>query len=343
MARMPTLFQFLSARSASGRCGALASSLLVLALLLGALAVRAEGPAADGPGASVSAATCPPEPQPVSRALMQRARELARDRGFLWRLHRDGRVSYLYGTMHAGRAEGFALGPTVEAALYRTGQLALEVDVTDPAAMEAFAQALRGPARALPPALASALQAAWRAECLPPADLLTGPPELHATRLLMAHAQREGLYGLYGAESLLLMRSSMAQRPVTGLESVQTQLSALLARSDEEAQAMVSEALAERDKPRHGTLARLTQAWDRSDLQTIEAYPQWCECLLTEADRSAYERLVSGRNPGMAAAIERLHTQGPSVFAAVGALHVVGPQGLPALLQARGFQVERLF
>ena len=44
----------------------------------------------------------------------------------------------------------------------------------------------------------------------------------------------------------------------------------------------------------------------------------------------------------MADAIGRLH-ENVSVFAAVGALHMVGPQGLPTLLQAKGFKVQRVF
>ena len=78
------------------------------------------------------------------------------------------------------------------------------------------------------------------------------------------------------------------------------------------------------------------------DLKDLEAYADWCDCLNTPSERAAFARLVDGRNPGMADAIERLHA-GVSVFAAVGALHLIGPQGLPALLLARGFTVTRLF
>jgi uncharacterized protein YbaP (TraB family) len=72
----------------------------------------------------------------------------------------------------------------------------------------------------------------------------------------------------------------------------------------------------------------------------LETYPQWCNCLGTEAERQLYARVVDGRNPGMAEAIARQLRQGRSLFVAVGALHLVGPQGLPALLAAQGFQVQ---
>lgn len=274
---------------------------------------------------------------------MLRAQQQATDRGFLWRLSRNGRDSFLYGTLHAGRPEWFALGPRVEAALFRTGVLALEINVTDPAVLAELRRAGNGVPRALPDDVMRSLRAAWAAECLPASDLVQGAAEYHATQLAVAQAQRLGLFPLYGAESVLLMRSLRAERPVTGLESVQTQLSALLARSDDEAATMVREMLAERQRPQSTrSLERLAQAWANNDLQDLEAYAGWCECLNTPTEREAYARLVDGRNPGMAEAIERLHEQ-VSVFAAVGALHVVGAQGLPHLLEAKGFKVQRIF
>ena len=290
-----------------------------------------------------STPSCPPQAQAPSRELMLKARQQAVDRGFLWRVSRDGRDSFLYGTVHAGRPEWFALGPRTTASLFRTGALALEINVTDPAVLAALRGATQGPARALPPELKRALQAAWAAECLPAAELEQGAPEVHVMQLAVAQAQRQGLFPLYGAESVLLMSSLSAQRPVVGLESVQTQLSALMARNDAEAVDLVREALAELQRPAAAqTMERLTRAWEQGDLQTLEDYPRWCDCLNTPTEREAYARLVDGRNPGMADALENLHGQ-MAVFAAVGALHLVGPQGLPALLRARGFVVERLF
>lgn len=274
---------------------------------------------------------------------MQQAQQQAADRGFLWRISRDGRDSYLYGTIHAGRPEWFALGPKAEASLFRTGALALEIDVSDPAVLAALREAMQGPSRALPAELMRSLRTAWAAECLPADTLDRGAAELHVLQLAVAQAQRQGLFPLYGAESVLLMRSLRAERPVVGLESVQTQLSALMARNDDEAAAMVRETLAELQRPLAARgLERLARAWDRGDLKELEAYPDWCDCLNSPTERAAYARLVDGRNPGMAEAIGRLHAR-VSVFAAVGALHLVGAQGLPALLEAKGFKVVRVF
>ena len=286
---------------------------------------------------------CPPEPVPLSHEVLQKAQQQATDRGFLWRISRDGRESFLYGSMHAGRTDWFALGPQTETALSSAGVLALEIDLTDPAVLDALSGAMQGPARPLPAALMQSLRLAWAAECLPEAALAQGAVELHVMQLAVAQAQRQGLFTLYSAESLLLMRSMRALRTVVGLESVQTQLSALMARDDEEAATMVSEMLAELQRPRAASsLERLAQAWANRDLKDLEAYGEWCDCLNTPTEREMYARLLDGRNPGLAESIERLHAE-DSVFAAVGALHMVGPQGLPSLLKARGFTVTRMF
>ncbi len=44
----------------------------------------------------------------------------------------------------------------------------------------------------------------------------------------------------------------------------------------------------------------------------------------------------------MAARIDALHGDGKRVLVAVGALHMTGERGLPKLMAARGYTVERL-
>lgn len=275
---------------------------------------------------------------------MQKAMQHVADRGFLWRLRRNGRDSFLYGSMHAGKAEWFALGPRVERALQRTGVLALEINVTDPAVMDKLRTAQQAPASVpLPPDLVADLEKAWVAECLPKEDLGKGPAELQVVQLAVVHAQRAGLFGLYGAESLLLMQSMRVQRPVVGLETPETQLAALMGGDHGDVADLIRSSLDELRRPAaKAALVRLADGWARNDLADLERYAEWCDCLRTPAEREDFTRVVDARNPGMAKAIDVLHRD-VSVFAAVGSLHMIGPKGLPVLLRQLGFEVERVF
>src|SRR5207248_10149019 len=77
-------------------------------------------------------AACPPAAQPPTAEQAQAGLQNARDRGFLWRLRKDGHVSYLYGTVHVARQDWMVPGPTVMAALRASDTLALELDMLDP-------------------------------------------------------------------------------------------------------------------------------------------------------------------------------------------------------------------
>ena len=58
---------------------------------------------------------------------IQAAQRDARDRGFLWRISKDGRSSYLYGTLHVGKLDWAFPGPRLAEALRDTDALAVEI------------------------------------------------------------------------------------------------------------------------------------------------------------------------------------------------------------------------
>jgi hypothetical protein len=74
----------------------------------------------------------------------------------------------------------------------------------------------------------------------------------------------------------------------------------------------------------------------------MTAYASWCECQDTPQQRADFVKLIDDRNLVMADKITRLHAEGGKLFVAVGSLHMIGRVGLPALLAARGFKVERV-
>ena len=74
---------------------------------------------------STQAQTCPPALQTPSAEQIQQAQRNIRNRGYLWKISKDNRSSYLYGTIHLGRFEWIFPGPNLRAALQAVDVLAL--------------------------------------------------------------------------------------------------------------------------------------------------------------------------------------------------------------------------
>ena len=286
-------------------------------------------------------AACPPSLPPASAAQMAAAER--QDRGFLWSVERDGRTSYLYGTLHVGKPTWMRPGPRVSEALAASDVVALEIDPGDPGVQ---AELLAGDDRApvkLPPPLKARLARQVQAACVPAAAVAGLSAAMQAVMLGVLEARWAGLDPGFAQEQALAQRARDDGREVVALETVALQKKVLVPESESEALAMIDSSLAELESGSgRRMIARLARAWERSDLATIAGYERWCECARTAAERAALRALNDDRNPGLAERIEALHAGGQRVFAAVGSLHMTGPKGLPRLLEARGFRVERV-
>ncbi len=302
----------------------LPSLLLTLLLLCGALA---------------HAADCPPPPQAA-----QPPTGPAPDRGALWRLDKDGRSSYLYGSMHAGRAEWMLPGPKLTVALLATQLLALEVDAQDPALPAQLAQAMA----ALPPLPLEAddqarLDRQADVACVPRQALAGLHPMLQVSTLQMLAGRHEGLHLQFAQEAMLGAAARRLGRPVVALETAGQQLALLVPEDAALGRRLLREGLDHLESPRaRQTLQRLARAWEAGDLALLGSPERLCDCQPTADEKAYLARLNDSRNPAMAQRIAELHGQGKPLLAAVGMLHMTGPQALPQLLQGLGFQVERL-
>ena len=299
------------------------------------------GIAALGLALAVSAfadTRCPPPPAPPSTAPAQASPAEARDRGLLWRIRKDGRDSWLFGTLHVGRPEWSVPGPVLRQALAGSDVLALEIDPADPALAVQLREAVRRAPEA-DPALRQRLQRQAAEACLPDAALQGLPPLLQLITLTLLQARHDALDAAFGQELMLAAAARAAGLRVVALESVAQQIELLLPADA----GLLDAALEQLETGRSRALMRrLAQAWADGDLATLQRYEQWCECADTEAQRAWLHRLNDARNAPLAAGIDALHGVGHKVFAAVGALHMTGPQALPQLLQERGFTVQRV-
>lgn len=286
---------------------------------------------------------CPPQSAAPTSEQAQRAQAAARDRGFLWQITRDGRSSYLYGTLHIARWEWMFPGPKVTAALATSDRVALELDMLDPEIQRGLAGAMvADPADRLPEALAARLHAQIAAACLDPSLMQALMPEIQLAMLSTLAARREGLDPTFAIDSALALLARALGKVVVSLETPEDQV-ALLTVDPADRSELFDSGLRQLERDQAGPmLVHVAQVWDAGRLDELGRYEQWCGCAETAADRAVLRRLLDERNGPLARRIEADHAAGRSVFAAVGALHMVGEAGLPALLAARGFEVRRV-
>lgn len=333
-------------RAAAGRLWAAAAAVLLLTsqgLVFGQ-------PSAPTASASASApADCPPVARVPTAEERARAAAQARDRGFLWRISKGGRSSWLYGTIHLGRMEWMFPGPKVSAALKASEVVAFELDVTDAALMQRLQDGLAGGARdsagasALPDDLAARLRAQLRAACAPPEMATAMAPEMLGALLMMMSARRDGLDASYGIDPALAHFARRAGKSVVSLETPELQLKLMRSRSPVGLREGLEKVLRDLEEGRaRPLLLRVAQVWEQGRAGELERYREWCECAETPYERATLKAMLDDRNAPMAERIDALHASGKTVFAAVGSLHMFGPAALPALMARRGYRVERI-
>lgn len=310
--------------------------------LLAAACCALTGAAFAADAARAANDSCPPVAQPPTPEQVQAAQRDARDRGFLWRITKQGRSSYLFGTLHLGKLPWIFPGPQLRDALTATDTLALEIDLTDAALLRNPPAAATAP-MPLSDALRARLTRQIAAACVPEPALQRLNPLMQAITLTVLSARWEGLDAGFAQEIVLATAARAQQRPIVSLESAQSQLAVLLPADPADAQRLLDQALEQLEKGRaRPLLRRLADAWAEGRFSEIEDYARWCECADTPQDRAFLRRLNDERNAPMAERIDRLHGDGKRVLVAVGALHMTGEQGLPRLMAARGYTVERL-
>ena len=289
-------------------------------------------------------ASCPPVATALSQEEMQIALRSARDRGFLWRITRDGRSSWLYGTVHAAKRDWVFPGPKIIQALKASDTIALELDLQDPEIGRRLGAGMAAQRSApLPEPLRQRIARLAEAECIPAQVMAPLSPEMQVATLAVLIARRDGIDPSYGIDAMLGGFGRGSGKPVVSLETPEQQLRVLQMPNPKEALSFVESGVQDLESGRARPLViRLTQVWADADLEALSSYASWCDCLNTEADRAQQVRLLDARNPPLANAIAAIHNAGKNVFAAVGSLHMIGPLGLPGLLAERGFSVERV-
>jgi uncharacterized protein len=291
---------------------------------------------------------CPPIAQAPTTEQVKEQASKAQDRGFLWQISKDGRSSYLYGTMHIGKLQWAFPGPEMVAALKQSEVIALELDISDPQIIEQFkTPALEGlPKPSLSKAVQARIDKQFDATCLPKevgAEMASSHPILQMSTLTLLDTRWIGLDAGYASELTLIGIARQTGKRTLSLETPAEQLKALIGKDEKAASDTVSDMLSGlEDGSARTQVQQLAEVWAASDWKKLQSYEQWCDCIKTDNDRDMLKRLNDDRNPVLADRIAALHAKGDVAFAAVGALHMTGPAGLPALLKKQGFELKQL-
>ncbi len=179
---------------------------IVCALLVAPLAAQ---------GAPPGCASPPAPPTPAQRQLAQ---QTPADHGFLWRLSKDGRHSWLYGTLHVGRWSWAYPGPALAKAIAATDTLAVEIDLLDAAVASRLADAVQAARQRFPddPALQPRIR--QLAACTDFSRLAALPQPMQLMALSLLTARDEGLDVMHGQEMVLgaMAHAAPAVRRVAG-------------------------------------------------------------------------------------------------------------------------------
>lgn len=139
-----------------------------------------------------------------------------------------------------------------------------------------------------------------------------------------------------GVEKQLVPMAS--GKKIRALETAESQMEMLASLPDETQMDMLRQTLTDLDEDIE-SLKDLVDDWALGDVDDLE------DELLDEMKQDtpeAYEAIFTQRNKNWVEQIEKEMAGSGTDFIAVGAGHLVGDDGVPAMLQARGYNVKRL-
>jgi len=260
----------------------------------------------------------------------------------LWQIAgAEGQRAYLFGTVHALPDGVRWRTPQIDHAFDAADMLVVEISLLDAEdSMRAAFQRLSATSGQPPLAMRvspedRALVSRVMAEHgLKDADFAN--METWAAALVLSQLA-EGVDSANGVDRALLKAAGNMR--VIELEGAERQLGLFDALPEQEQDDLLEGVARELDEAGHeNELDPRLEAWLTGDLAALEEAARGG--LL--ADPELREALLVGRNRDWAERIDALLSDGATPFIAVGAAHLLGPDGLVALLNSRGYSVERV-
>lgn len=295
-------------------------------------------------------------PEEESAALRARADAQPFARGNLWQARRGDDLVTLVGTYHLGDPRHDALLEAIAPQLVTARTVLVEAGPEEEAALTA--RLARDPAvmvmadaslpELLPPQEWQALAKALTDRGIPAFLGAKFQPWYITLLLAVPSCQLDAAQLDSGLDARIIEAAAAQAIPVRALERYDTLLRLFGTMTQEDQLALIRNSLAMEDRAEDFAVT-LSDAyfagesrliWELTRAESLRlpgATPEEVEADLAMME----ETMINSRNRAWIAEIEQAAAQGP-VLAAFGALHLPGPQGVPALLEARGWTLTPL-
>jgi len=259
----------------------------------------------------------------------------APEKSFLWRAQSGKGTVYLLGSIHMLRREDMALKTIIDETFNKAKRLVFEVDLLDesPEKMQKLIlqKGVNLDGKLLQQKVSSETfqwATIWANELGIDIKMLTPfKPWLAGLTMTILHLQKLGYDPNAGVDRQLARRAQLAQKPVSGLESVESQFD-LFDRLPPALQEMMLRYSIREMEQINKMVESLVRAWRDGDVGAAEKlflgsmaeYPEIREKLLDERNRNWLPQ------------IEKFIDSGEDTLVVVGAAHLVGKNGVIELL-----------
>jgi uncharacterized protein YbaP (TraB family) len=273
------------------------------------------------------------------------------ERGALFKVTWQNHTQYLFGTMHVGLPSFYPLEPRIVDAVKGASTLALEIDPAAPAAEMAQAMVRQGmiqPGGAgyerIAPARRARLDAALQQAGIDTDTARVLNPAMLAALISLSQYQKLGYRSDLSADAWLAQLARQGTTRVVALETVDSQLGEFKKMTSAQQWNFLDESLDNLASGEELDEARgLVDAWANADRAALDALARRAEEDDSVSGIFMREVLLDGRNGALADKLAVLLKKEEKTVAAIGLLHLLGKRGVPALLQAKGYRVERVY
>jgi uncharacterized protein YbaP (TraB family) len=264
-------------------------------------------------------------------------------RGFIWSIERDGKTSWLVGSLHVLTPDAHPLPATMEQAFRKARTLMEETDVNDIASPEIMGVvATKGLftngeslQTVLPPATYAMLAQRMSATGLPMDMVRMMRPWMAEITLSGLELQKAGFDPELGVDLHYRRKAAENKMALSMLETPAEQIDYLAGLPMDVQVTQLRKTLEEGDAELK-EVREIAAAWRAGDTVAIERL-----LLKSMKDSPAfYQSLVVDRNRRWIPRIESCLTTG-SCFIVVGAAHMIGSDGLIAMLRQKGYKITQ--